>query len=974
MAGRAVRAQAGLDLVTGGRSDYVIVRPAAASGCQVHAAEELRDFLRAMTGAELAIVTDEGPLPARAILLGVTRHTQAVLGAAPDLAKLGDDGFRIVTRAPHLLLLGSPVRGTLYAVYELLERYGGCRWYASFHSVVPRRPDFRLPAIDDTQVPAFVMREVFWYDMFGADFAARSRQNGSRMELDDTRGGHIRFGAFVHTFNRFIPPADFFGEHPEYFSELKGKRVGEHSQLCLTNPAVVELMTRRVLEAIRKDPGAKLWSVSQNDWGNYCTCPACSAVDEQEGSPSGTMIRFVNQVAEAVEKEFPEVWIETLAYQYTRHPPKQAHPRRNVVPRLCSIECDFSKPLAVSRYEQNQRFVSDIQGWAALTDKLYVWDYTTNFHHYLLPHPNFAALQGNVQFFRDNHVVGLFEQGAYQARHAEFAELRAWVLAKLLWNPEADLAALYDDFFTGYYGAAAEPVRSYFDELQQQVTGDEVVLRIGHPITAPFLPDDFLERAAGLWAEAERRVADDPDALRRVKLSALPVLYTRFGRLPAPRVEYATADGAIRPLGIDLDYQARAADVLDRIELGKVRISENGLLHDDFLGRLRDVTGRLRLEPVADGALTAGASAYHGGAVLSLKRDGVEVLSATGGGVSAVTGRGGMLAPARDVFVVKERKPNLLSMERGFHDNTSWRRRATLAGGKLRYEAELQNRKLDPMSGELVLRAALSLGPADAIAIDTGAGWKSLAIAQDSTFTTFSLDPAAGNGLTIACCAGGRAVRVSVSGGELERLVLSCDARTDTVRLLALGRRAEVAPRSAGGMVLELEPLARVDGLPQVTRPERHTAGKVVLEDVYFGTVQTRWGEPVADPAAADGYAVKLYNTHFEWCLQWAVQPELFEPGQRYTVRARIRVEVDSPAGEAFWAGVYDKAAKKGHGQVDVPTKDLADGYHWYDLATWEPAAEQYVWIGPGRFDLKGGAKSSVKGVWVDQMEFVRVD
>lgn len=427
-------------LVTrGGARPSVIVKPAAASAAQDYAAQELQTFVKEMTGVTLPLVSDAEALPERAILLGHTRHTASVLGAPVEMAPLGAEGFRLVTRAPHLLIIGSPQRGTLYGVYELLERFGGCRWYASWFSVIPTLDALRVPAIDEQQIPAFAMREPFWYDMFQGDLAARNKANGNSMELQAQHGGKgDRFGAelFVHTFNRLCPPNEFFDAHPEYFSEINGKRLKEYSQLCLTNPEVLKIVTERLLALIRQDPTAKLFSVSQNDWYNYCTCPQCKAIDEAEGSPAGTMITFVNQVAEAVEKEFPEVWIETLAYQYTRTLPRNVRPRHNVVPRLCTIECDFAQPLDISPYEQNSRFVSDIQGWSAISQTLYIWDYVTNFRGYITPFPNLKALQGNVQFFHKNKVAGVFEQGAYQGRHGDLAELKAWLLAKWLWNPE----------------------------------------------------------------------------------------------------------------------------------------------------------------------------------------------------------------------------------------------------------------------------------------------------------------------------------------------------------------------------------------------------------------------------------------------------------------------------------------------------------------------------------------------------------
>jgi len=755
----ALAEESGLSLAANSASQFTIVLPAGASPSQVYAAEELQRFARQMTGAELPIATDEQPLPAKAILLGVTRHTANVLGEAPDLSQLGDDGFRMVTRPPHLLIIGSPTRGTLYGVYELLEKYGGCRWYAKHHSIIPQHDSWTVPQVDQTQIPAFAMREPFWWGMFDGDFAARCKVNGNRPDLQEKHGGKIRFGSglFVHTFYPLMPPSEFFAEHPEYYSERNGKRTTDRAQLCLTNPDVVRIMIERVLARIRQDPQARLFSVSQNDWGGWCQCPNCREIDEREGSPSGTMIHFVNQVAEAVEKEFPDVWIETLAYQYTRHPPKTLKPRRNVVPRLCTIECDFSLPLNVSTYEQNRKFVEDIEGWSAITDKLYVWDYTTNFGHYVSPHPNFGCLQGNVQFFRDNHVVGLFEQGAYQAPHAEFAELRAWILAKLLWNPDQDIEPLYQDFFRGYYGPAAKPIRQYFDELQALVQSDENVLRIWYPPTAPYYTDAFFDRAARLWSEAEALVKDDPALSYNVRMSALPVIYARLERWPVTTVALEDRDGVLTPVGIAPEYAALTREFLARIAEGKItHISESQTRHDEYLANLRK-----RLEDCPPPSET----------------------------------------------------------------------------------------------------------------------------------------PAAG-------------------GQRADRLLIED-------RLMSLGHPGE-------------------------------------------------WGERVPDDQAEDGSAIKLFNTHYEWCLQWHVNPAVFEPDSQYKLRVRVRVAKTDREGSAFWAGIYDVARKKGWGHVQPSTSDVQEGYQWYDVGTWTPQADQYLWVGPGPF-AKDGGRSAIEAVYVDRFELTRV-
>ena len=584
---------------------YTLVRSTNASPSQIYAAEEFQRFTEQMTGVKLPLITDDAPLPAQAILLGDTQYTATFLSTSADLAALGTDGFRIVTKPPHLLIIGSRERGTLYGVYETLERFGGCRWYTSWHSVIPQRDVFAVPAIDDSRKPAFAMREPFWFDMFDGDLAARNKVNGNSMRLADKHGGHsYRFGGGLgscHTFNTLCSPDEHFAAHPEYFSEVNGKRVKEYTQLCLSNPDVLRIVTANVLERIRKDPGASFYGVSQNDWGNYCTCPACKALDDAEESHAGSMIAFVNKIAEAVEKEFPNVTIETLAYQYTRKPPKTVRPRDNVMPCLCTIECDFSHPIDVSGYAQNRAFLSDIRGWGAICKRLYVWDYTTNFRDYTSPFPNVLALQGNVKFFHANRVDYLFEQGAYQGRHGDFAELKAWLLAKWLWNPELPQEALLQDFFKGYYGAAAPYVRNYFDALHSFYRDPATrPLCIFDDPNQALLTDDFYERASGLWQQAEAAVKDDPAHLYNVRMGAFSVLYGKMARAPASEEIKVWVTENPQQYAVSADQRTRAAELLSRFDEAKdIRISEGAEYHDGVIARWKTLANPPALPPAA---------------------------------------------------------------------------------------------------------------------------------------------------------------------------------------------------------------------------------------------------------------------------------------------------------------------------------------------------------------------------------------
>jgi hypothetical protein len=225
-------------------------------------------------------------------------------------------------------------------------------------------------------------------------------------------------------------------------------------------------------------------------------------------------------VAEEIEKDYPDLLVETLAYSYTRQAPKRVRPRRNVVIRLCSIECSYIQPLETGA--QNATFRHDIETWSAIAPKLYIWDYVTNFANYLLPHPNLRVLAPNIRTFVKHHAVGLFEQGDAGSTVGDFVRLRAWLIAHLLWDPARDENALIDEFLQGYYGAAAPYLRRYLDLRQDVAEASGVYLRCYHHDTSDWLSQEALEKATALYDQALKAVAADPllsERVRRERLS-----------------------------------------------------------------------------------------------------------------------------------------------------------------------------------------------------------------------------------------------------------------------------------------------------------------------------------------------------------------------------------------------------------------------------------------------------------------------
>jgi len=513
-----------LRIVENGKSGYTILLDSDASPSEKHAAQEFQHFLKEMSGCTLSISSSAS---AKMILVGGGKVLNK-LAPGLDIGSLGKEGFVIQTKGPHLVLAGGRQRGTLYAVYTFLEDYLGCRWYSSKVTRIPKKKVIEIPSINVTQKPIPEYRETFYSDAFDGDWAARNKSNSHSARLQEKHGGKVRYSHFVHTFYSLVPPAKYFDEHPEYFALVKGRRRRSRAQLCLTNPDVLRIVIEGVKRWIAQDPQADIYSVSQNDCAGWCECPDCKAIDDREESHMGSLLTFVNRVAEAIEKEYPDKAIDTLAYQYTRKPPKTVRPRPNVIIRLCSIECCFSHPL--DSCPKNASFRDDIVGWSKIAPRLYIWDYVTDFANYIMPFPNLDVLQPNIKFFVEHNVKGIFEQGNYSGGGGgEMAELRAYLIAKLLWNPDADVQALKRDFLEGYYGKAAKPISEYIDMLHNKVKEDNIHVNIWAGPNSAYLTEEILTKAQALFDKAEK-LADSPEIRQRVLVARLPIWYVRIMR------------------------------------------------------------------------------------------------------------------------------------------------------------------------------------------------------------------------------------------------------------------------------------------------------------------------------------------------------------------------------------------------------------------------------------------------------------
>lgn len=546
-----------------GRTQHRIVLPDDATAVERNAAAELMDYLSRSTGAVFSVISETAHLDddRPGIYVGSTRKV-AELGV--DTAALQEEAWRIRTSEENLFLFGGGERGTMYAVLRFLEDHVGVRWWTQYEEHVPQRPDLETAELDRAGRPALRYRELTgtgpsW------KFHLRHRLNGHRTWISAAHGGREGYGPphHVHTVFNYLPPEEYFETHPEYFSFIDGERRARKGQLCLSNEAVLELVKKGFRESIEDSRRAAaekgeesplLFNFSYNDWRTLCECEICSLFERATYNSGSTMFRFVNRLAADLEKDYPEVLVDTIAYDQTFYPP--AEPMRdNVVVRIAPLKHrDFSKPITS---KANREYRAVFEKWLEKSRDLRVWGYAVTFgDHSNLPLPNLPVLAEDLRFYLEHGVDGVLYQLEYPVR-ADLRELKMWVLLKLIEDPSRDVDALVLDFTEGFYGLAAEKIRAY------RLLIEKAASRKPSNIDYPSRPKDYdyldrrtLHAAHALFDQAERLVNDDPKILERV----------RFARVSLDRATLLRWNRAIAGRKTDLNPERVAARLLEVVD------------------------------------------------------------------------------------------------------------------------------------------------------------------------------------------------------------------------------------------------------------------------------------------------------------------------------------------------------------------------------------------------------------------------
>ena len=453
--------QADLTLIRDGQPVAQIVLPVDAAPEVALAAEELNLHLRLMSGAELPLVAqvaDDTP----AVYLGAPDPAWA---QAHDLASLAFDGFVAEATDDRLVLAGNVPDGTLNAVYWLLEQLG-VRWYipTDLGMNVPEMSTVTVAAMRERVEPTFLCRK-----NHGIERSIRGHgdtwQRRVRITDMDT---NVPFNRYSHNLLNIVRPDTHAQTHPEYFPLLNGERrvtnLGHGWQPCTSNPEVVQLAINAARAWWDEHPEANYFSVGMNDGRGWCECDACNAMDIPGYTFRGREVKseryftFVKQVAEAVKQTHPEKWITCIAYSSVEPVPQGVELPDNVMVVITQDVGAWHDPAYRAEDEALAR------AWAEAAGAFGIYNYTSEM--WLLPR-NYPRLMAEALRFYDD--IGAVAMTNESWPTWWYAGPMMYARAKLMWDPQQDVGPILDDYYSGMFGPAREPMARLYERFEQTI-------------------------------------------------------------------------------------------------------------------------------------------------------------------------------------------------------------------------------------------------------------------------------------------------------------------------------------------------------------------------------------------------------------------------------------------------------------------------------------------------------------------------
>lgn len=521
------------DVANKGKSDCIVVIDKNPSPSDRYAAEEFVKYINLSSGVNLEI-TD------------TPKEKNNIFISTRDDVKSDWDTINLFVKNGSLYLRGDNKKGTIYSVYEFLEKYAGVKFFTDDKEFVKKKKRIFCPDnLAYRYKPSFLLRDTSAPAIGNSAFGVKCRLNANHATNDPKFGGRLIISG-CHTFNDYIPVEKYGKDHPEFYAMQGGIRLNvKENQPCLSCEGMREVLIENVTKEIEKRDEKVLIDISQNDNVITCECDRCREKLKKYGSYSGILIECLNYVSDELRKKYPDLLIETLAYYDTRQAPENIVPRDNIFVRVCSIECNVAEPMEYAdRYapykklncnafgkdynKANYEFDKDLREWSKICKNILVWEYTVNYHNYFMPHPTFQVIKPNLNYYKRNNTVGVYEASNPQNRNSSFDELKTYVMSKLMWDVSLDEKALIKEFCDGVYGAGSRDIQKCIDIFTDIFLRDHYYLSTYSEDMA-WMSDSEIIQSVNLYKDALKKTENDPyanDRIQTLYMSFLAGWYT----------------------------------------------------------------------------------------------------------------------------------------------------------------------------------------------------------------------------------------------------------------------------------------------------------------------------------------------------------------------------------------------------------------------------------------------------------------
>lgn len=469
------------------------------------AAAEIVAYGAKTTGAEMRIRTSSEPSK----LAGSIRlRIEAPAGG--EIQHL--DGYTIKATGKEVVITGGSARGVLYGAYDFIERVFGVRWFmpaALGEDILPQK-SIPVPELNVVWNPAFRnVGGLIWAGGPGAaDWELRVRAKV---------GPSIIIG---HNWNNILAAnADNLKKYPLAFAEVNGRR-GSSTQLCSEDPDVVRLSVEAARRAFSANPSLPLFSISPNDGGGFCEDDRCRRIDAlygvTDGSLSDRLVHYANAVITEVQKTHPGKELGILAYVTHTAPPKKAIPLPEYATLVTHTPWEFCHVHALDdpQCPSNRRFTEYLRGWAALTRHTGMHDYYGHFFMFT-PWPIVRIIRRDIPFLEG---LGLERFSSETQQNWANQGINFYVAARLLADPKTDVDALLTEYYNRFYGAAAAPMRRYWERFETAMA-DSLGAGDGGYAWISMFRRPLLDASAADLAEADRLAQRDERDIVRQRLA-----------------------------------------------------------------------------------------------------------------------------------------------------------------------------------------------------------------------------------------------------------------------------------------------------------------------------------------------------------------------------------------------------------------------------------------------------------------------